>query len=118
MVGRGAQGGPWIFREIKPTTSGHRHRAAPPTRTELKTWMLAHLHEHYDLYGEYTGVRSARKHLGWYAQAFGAGELGNAPFAAINGVTSCEAQLRGRDRFFDVGERRNGCRIRGPHTVP
>ena len=103
MVGRAAQGRPWIFREMAHFLATGTE-LPPPTRTELKTWMLAHLHEHYDLYGEYTGVRSARKHLGWYAQAFGAGELGSAFRRHINGVTSCEAQLRAVTDFFDVWE--------------
>jgi tRNA-dihydrouridine synthase B len=71
MVGRAAQGRPWIFREIAHFLSTGEE-LPPPSLAELRQWMLAHLVEHYDLYGEYTGVRSARKHLGWYAQSFSA----------------------------------------------
>ena len=64
MVGRAAQGRPWIFREID-----HHLRTgallAPPATREVGQWLVAHLHEHYALYGEFTGVRSARKHIGW-----------------------------------------------------
>ena len=61
---------------------------------EVKTWLLDHLDDHYSLYGEYTGVRSARKHLGWYAQALplAAGEA--LKFRQrINAITSAQAQL-------------------------
>jgi tRNA-dihydrouridine synthase B len=65
MIGRAAQGRPWIFREI-----GHFLRTgrscAPPVRAEVRDIMLAHLNELYDFYGESVGVRVARKHLGWY----------------------------------------------------
>ncbi len=64
MVGRAAQGRPWIFREIDHhlATGG---LLAPPATREVGQWLVAHLHEHYALYGEFTGVRSARKHIGW-----------------------------------------------------
>ena len=64
MIGRAAQGRPWIFREI-----AHHLRTggllAPPATAEVGGWLVAHLHEHSALYGEFTGVRSARKHIGW-----------------------------------------------------
>jgi tRNA-dihydrouridine synthase B len=67
MVGRAAQGRPWIFREI-----GHflatGELLAPPLVLEVRRALLAHLHDHYGLYGEHTGVRSARKHIGWYVR--------------------------------------------------
>jgi tRNA-dihydrouridine synthase B len=61
---------------------------------EVKSWLLDHLEDHYALYGEFTGVRSARKHLGWYAQALplAAGEA--AVFRnRINTLTTAQAQL-------------------------
>ena len=68
MIGRAAQGRPWIFREIAAGladgTKFDKH--AVPDRDELRDIMLAHLEELYRFYGEYTGVRVARKHLGWY----------------------------------------------------
>ena len=103
MVGRAAQGRPWIFREMAHFLATGTE-LAPPTLAELRAWMLAHLHEHYDLYGEYTGVRSARKHLGWYAQSFAAGGRGQAFRQHINGVTTCDAQLRAVTDFFDEWE--------------
>ena len=102
MVGRAAQGRPWIFREIAHFLATGAE-LAPPTRTELKTWMLAHLLEHYELYGENTGVRSARKHLGWYAQSFAhPAEDGARAFRQrINTATTCDTQLAAVTDFFD-----------------
>ena len=102
MVGRAAQGRPWIFREIAHFLATGAE-LAPPTRTELKTWMLAHLLEHYELYGENTGVRSARKHLGWYAQSFAhpADDGAKAFRQRINTATTCDTQLAAVTDFFD-----------------
>jgi len=73
MIGRAAQGRPWIFREI-----GHflatGELLAPPLVAELRRALLEHLEDHYRLYGEFTGVRSARKHIGWYLRALPGGE--------------------------------------------
>src|SRR5690606_21010240 len=68
MVGRAAQGRPWIFREISHYLATGRH-LPPPTYGELRDCLLDHLEDHYRFYGEYTGVRSARKHIGWYLSA-------------------------------------------------
>jgi len=73
MVGRAAQGRPWIFREIAHYLATGEHLAAPLV-AEVRRLLLAHLEEHYALYGEYTGVRSARKHIGWYVRALPGGE--------------------------------------------
>jgi tRNA-dihydrouridine synthase B len=74
MIGRAAQGRPWIFREI-----GHYlatgEQLAPPLVAELRRALLGHLQDHYDLYGEFTGVRSARKHIGWYLRGLPGGEV-------------------------------------------
>jgi len=72
MIGRAAQGRPWIFREIQHYLQTGQHLPAPSAQ-ELHRWMLEHLQEHYQLYGEFSGVRSARKHLAWYAQSLPAG---------------------------------------------
>jgi tRNA-dihydrouridine synthase B len=73
MIGRAAQGRPWIFREI-----GHflatGELLAPPLVAEVRRALLAHLQDHYALYGEHTGVRSARKHIGWYVRDLPGGE--------------------------------------------
>lgn len=65
MVGRAAQGRPWIFREIAHYLE-HGTYLPPPTYGELREHLLSHLEDHYTFYGERTGVRSARKHIGWY----------------------------------------------------
>src|SRR5690554_7378747 len=65
MIGRAAQGRPWIFREIVHYLATGTH-LAPPTYAELRACLLEHLDDHYSFYGEFTGVRSARKHIGWY----------------------------------------------------
>ena len=67
MIGRAAQGRPWIFREIAHFLATGAH-LAPPLVAEVQRLLLEHLQDHYALYGEYTGVRSARKHIGWYVQ--------------------------------------------------
>ncbi len=73
MVGRAAQGSPWIFREIGHFLATGEH-LAPPLVAEVRRALLEHLQDHYGLYGEYTGVRSARKHIGWYLRMLPGGE--------------------------------------------
>jgi tRNA-dihydrouridine synthase B len=93
MIGRAAQGRPWIFREIAHYLSTGEDLPAP-NLTEVKAWLLDHLEDHYSLYGEYTGVRSARKHLGWYAQALPLATGEALKFRQrINAITSAQAQL-------------------------
>ncbi|WP_111414226.1 tRNA dihydrouridine synthase DusB [Billgrantia lactosivorans] len=65
MVGRGAQGNPWIFREIDHYLR-HGHSCPPPEPSERASVLRAHLHALHEFYGDYMGVRIARKHLGWY----------------------------------------------------
>ncbi len=67
MIGRAAQGRPWIFREIQHFLQTGEH-LAPPLVAEVRRLLTEHLAEHLGLYGEYTGVRSARKHLAWYVR--------------------------------------------------
>ena len=65
--------------------------------------MLAHLREHHALYGEYTGVRSARKHLGWYARSLPLSESRFKAFRErINALTTAEAQLDAVAQHFDA----------------
>jgi tRNA-dihydrouridine synthase B len=65
MVGRAAQGRPWIFREIEHFLATGKHLAAPAP-DEVCEIMLGHLDNLYSFYGEFTGVRIARKHISWY----------------------------------------------------
>lgn len=105
MIGRAAQGRPWICREI-----AHFLRTGtclpPPTVAEVRTLMDAHLRAHYAFYGEYLGVRTARKHIGWYVQDLQGGE---AFRQRMNLLEDCTLQLAAVAEFFDfqhsLGER-------------
>lgn len=103
MVGRAAQGRPWIFREIEHFLKTGTH-LPPPLIAEVRELMLQHLQAHYAFYGEYLGVRTARKHIGWYVQDLSGGE---AFRQQMNLLTDCEAQLAAVSHFFDcmAGER-------------
>jgi len=68
MIGRAALGRPWIFREINHFLTTGQHLPSPDL-LEFKNDLLEHLEEHYAFYGEQTGVRTARKHIGWYLSA-------------------------------------------------
>ena len=97
MIGRAAQGNPWIFREIAHFLQNGK-LLAPPLLSEVRKLLLEHLHDHYDLYGEYTGVRSARKHLGWYTRSLpGAHEFRQR----INGIEDCQTQVRAVADYLD-----------------
>ncbi|MGB0893241.1 MAG: tRNA dihydrouridine synthase DusB [Parashewanella sp.] len=65
MIGRGAQGRPWIFNEIQHYLETGE-KLTPISQTEKRQTMLEHLTKLYALYGEYKGIRFARKHIGWY----------------------------------------------------
>ena len=67
MIGRAAQGRPWIFREISHYLATGTHLAAPNIQ-EVKEVLLGHLSELYDFYGEYSGCRISRKHIAWYTK--------------------------------------------------
>ncbi|WP_267285741.1 tRNA dihydrouridine synthase DusB [Acinetobacter defluvii] len=67
MIGRAAQGRPWIFREIDHYLKTGEHLAAPDIQ-EVKDVLLGHLSELYQFYGEYSGCRIARKHIAWYTK--------------------------------------------------
>ena len=88
MIGRAAQGRPWIFREIGHFLATGEH-LAPPLVAELRRLLLDHLHDHYSLYGELTGVRSARKHIAWYLRGLPGGE---ALRQHINKIEDCATQ--------------------------
>jgi tRNA-dihydrouridine synthase B len=97
MIGRAAQGRPWIFGEIAHFLQHGTLPAAPATR-EVRGWLLEHLRDHYALYGEAVGVRTARKHIGWAVRALPGGE---AFRAAMNTLDEAEAQVRAVATFFD-----------------
>ncbi len=105
MIGRAAQGRPWIFREIAHFLA-HGTHLAPPTVAEAHAAIVAHLADHYEFYGETAGARIARKHLGWYTKDLAGGD---AFRREINAAETAAAQLSAVHRFFDtlavLGER-------------
>ena len=97
MIGRAAQGRPWVFREI----AHYLHTGAllaPPLVLEVRRALLAHLQDHYGLYGEFTGVRSARKHIGWYVRDLPGGD---AFRARMNGIDSAPLQWQLVADYFE-----------------
>ena len=97
MIGRAAQGRPWIFREIAHFLDTGE-ALPPPLTSEVRGWLLAHLHDHYGLYGDYIGVRTARKHIGWAVRALPGGE---AFRAVMNTLDNVDAQVTAVATFFD-----------------
>jgi tRNA-dihydrouridine synthase B len=96
MIGRAAQGRPWIFREI-----GHfletGQELPPPTSAEVRAVLVQHLHELYAFYGELAGVRVARKHIGWYTKGLAGAE---AFRSRMNTLESAEEQVATVDAFL------------------
>lgn len=97
MIGRAAQGRPWIFREIAHFLATGSH-LAPPLVAEVKHLLLDHLQEHYALYGEFLGVRSARKHIGWYVKTLSGGDDFRQ---RMNSIENCDQQVAAVAGFFD-----------------
>lgn len=98
MIGRAAQGRPWIFREIDHfLRTGHKLPA--PSLEDTRDILLEHLAALYAFYGEETGVRVARKHVGWYT-----GKLvdGDRLRARVNALADAGAQLEAVRAFFDA----------------
>ena len=105
MIGRAAQGRPWIFREID-----HYFKTGqflpPPKVAEIHQVLINHLHDLYHFYGEYSGVRIARKHISWYTKEL----IGSATFRHnMNQLQTAEEQLAATSTFFyqlaDYGQR-------------
>ncbi|HEY9223099.1 MAG TPA: tRNA dihydrouridine synthase DusB [Variovorax sp.] len=97
MVGRAAQGRPWVFREIAHFLATGTH-LAPPLVAEVRRLLLDHLQEHYGLYGDYSGVRTARKHIGWYVRALPGGDDFRS---RMNTIEDCAEQLRAVSDYFE-----------------
>jgi tRNA-dihydrouridine synthase B len=97
MIGRAAQGRPWIFREVAHYLATGTY-LAPPLVAEVQRALLEHLQDHYMLYGEYTGVRSARKHIGWYVKDL----PGSDPFRTqMHTLETAQQQLDAVRGYFD-----------------
>jgi tRNA-dihydrouridine synthase B len=98
MIGRAAQGRPWIFREIAQFLATGEH-LPPPTVAEARELIAEHLADHYAFYGEDVGVRTARKHLGWYTESLhGGSDFRRAMCAA----TTTSAQFAVVTDYFDA----------------
>jgi tRNA-dihydrouridine synthase B len=97
MIGRAAQGRPWIFREIAYFLANGTH-LAPPLVSEVKRLLVEHLHDHYSLYDEFIGVRSARKHIGWYVRDLPGGESFRSE---MNVLQDSVSQVAAVEQFFD-----------------
>ena len=97
MIGRAAQGKPWIFREIDHFLKTGNYLPAPDI-SEISNIMHDHLLEHYLFYGNYIGLRSARKHIAWYCK----GLRNSHQFRArMNTIESCEEQLKAVQDYFE-----------------
>ncbi len=97
MLGRAALGNPWIFNEINHFLKTGTHLSRPRVK-EIQQVMLQHLNGLYELYGEYTGVRVARKHVGWYSKHLQSGEVLRS---SLNKTETVESQLLVIENYFN-----------------
>ena len=101
MIGRAAQGRPWIFREMAHFLR-HGSRCAPPALAEIRAVLRAHLAELHAFYGELSGARIARKHVSWYTGSLAGGTVFRHAF---NKLESAQEQLDALEAYFDRLER-------------
>ena len=97
MIGRAAQGRPWIFREITHFLATGE-QLAPPLVSEVKRLLVEHLYDHYSLYDEFIGVRSARKHIAWYVKGLPGAE---AFRSHLNTLEDSVSQVALVEQFMD-----------------
>ncbi|KVF75331.1 tRNA-dihydrouridine synthase B [Burkholderia sp. FL-7-2-10-S1-D7] len=124
MIGRAAQGRPWLFREIDHFLQTGE-LLPPPRIDEIQHVMNEHLEDHYAFYGEFTGVRTARKHIGWYTRGLSGA---NGFRHRMNTLDSTREQLAAVNAFFEAqkalsdhlvyvdDEEENGQGERGDHN--
>ena len=106
MIGRAAQGRPWLFREIEHFLNTGEHLPAPET-AEIRQVLAGHIEELYNFYGEHTGLRVARKHISWYTK----GLAGSAQFRyRMNQLESPAGQMAAVDDFFEQ-QAQHGARL-------
>lgn len=98
MIGRAAQGRPWLFREIEHFLQTGA-LLPPPRIDEIQQVMNEHLEDHYEFYGEFTGVRTARKHIGWYTRGLSGA---NVFRHRMNTLDTTREQLLAVNEFFDA----------------
>jgi tRNA-dihydrouridine synthase B len=97
MIGRGAQGNPWIFNQINHYLA-HAELLPEPGTAEVGAVMTRHLTDLHEFYGEVGGVRISRKHIGWYSRWLANGKAFTKIF---NQLETCEQQQRQLREFFD-----------------
>jgi tRNA-dihydrouridine synthase B len=102
MIGRAAQGAPWIFRDVNAYVDTN-HFAAPLLRSSKTEIILQHLASLYQFYGEHTGLRMARKHLGWYCRQLSeASELRQRLMAAEDSASQFSAAKQGFEHWAEL----------------
>lgn len=105
MIGRAAQGRPWIFRETAHYLATGEILPAP-TILEVKTVLLEHLNELYEFYGEYSGCRIARKHIAWYTKGLrGSNEFRQAMYQVDTTLQQAQVVSQYFNQLLDQGER-------------
>lgn len=97
MIGRAAQGRPWIFREINHFLDTGQH-LSPPPQDEVRSILIGHVKELHHFYGDFMGVRIARKHVAWYMQSHDQDKTFRSIF---NGLESTSEQLESLNMYFD-----------------
>lgn len=105
MIGRAAQGRPWIFREIAHYLKTGKHLAAPDI-AEVKAVLLGHLSELYQFYGEYSGCRIARKHIAWYTKGLrSSNEFRQNMYKVENTADQAKVVEAYFNQLLDLGQR-------------
>jgi len=102
MIGRAAQGRPWIFREIEHYLATGE-KLPPPAVTEIQSILLEHLEDLYGFYGTETGVRVARKHISWYTKGLSGSAAFRHQMNRLDSVIEQRAMIQ--DFFSGLGQR-------------
>lgn len=111
MIGRAAQGRPWIFREIAHYLKTGEHLAAPDI-AEVKAVLLGHLDELYQFYGEYSGCRIARKHIAWYTKGLrSSNEFRQNMYKVENTADQAKVVEAYFDQLLDQGQRMSDVQV-------
>ena len=111
MIGRAAQGRPWIFREIAHYLETGEHLAAPEI-VEVKQVLMGHLAELYQFYGEYSGCRIARKHIAWYTKGLrSSNEFRQNMYKVENTADQAKVVESYFDQLLDQGRRMSDVQV-------
>ncbi|MFM2331671.1 MAG: tRNA dihydrouridine synthase DusB [Pseudomonadota bacterium] len=111
MIGRAAQGRPWIFREIAHYLKTGEHLAAPDI-AEVRNVLLGHLAELYQFYGEYSGCRIARKHIAWYTKGLrSSNEFRQSMYKVENTADQAKVVEAYFDQLLDLGQRMSDVQV-------